>query len=163
MKKALNNPPLLYTLLALAAYWTIGPFIPKPGVSNGVSILAICAGIFLFVQYAEAAWKILVHKDRDPDGAHWAIIGATAAAIGTVYSGAFTLLWNHFEAPQVWQSTTTSSFGRGLVPVGFFLMGISHETMRIGGSYPRGFWRAVFIMMALIISFIAGANFASWG
>lgn len=159
MKELMSNRPLLFSVAFLALYWAVAPFIERPGVSNAIAIFSICAGIFLFVNYIEATCRILFLKKRDPDGGHWAVYGATIAAFGTIYSGFATLLWNHFGQPEEWISTATLSFGRGLVPIGFILMGLSHQTMKVAGSYPKGFWRNVFLLFALVMAFIAGSQF----
>lgn len=161
MRRLLSNHFLLLNLACIGAYWGIGPLLPKPSISNAVSIVAICAGIFLFVQYVEAAVAVLFKQERRPDGSHWAVYGATVAAFGTVYGGGWTLLWNYMGQPDPWVATAASSFGRACVAIGFLMMGISHETVKIGGSYPKGFWRAVLVMFAIVIAFVAGTHFAS--
>lgn len=160
MKGFFSNRPLCISIGLLSLYWVVGPFIEKPGVSNSIAIFSICAGIFLFINYVEAAMKVLFLKKRDPDGGHWAVYGATLAAFGTIYSGFFTLLFNHFGQPDEWSATATSSFGRGLVPIGFVLMGLSHQTMKVSGSYPKGFWRNIFLLFAIILAFVAGTHFS---
>ena len=155
-----RNLPLVVSILFLVSYWTVGAAIPKPGMSNVVGIMALLAGIFLFLQYVDTAFGILFKNERDANGAHWAVYGATVAAMGTIYSGAFRLLWNHFGNPTSWQATTTSSFGLALVTGGFLMMGFSHERVKLGNSYPRGFWKVITVIFAIVAAFIAGMNFA---
>lgn len=159
MTRILPNRLLWTIVLMIAAYWTIFPVVPRPNGANAISILSICAGIFLFIQYAEAAFLILIKRDRR-DG--WvAVLSATIAALGVILSGAYVLLWNYFGQPETWISSAASAFGRALFTAGFFGMGFSHQIMRIGGNYPKGFWRAVVIAFGLVLAFLSGAYFGS--
>lgn len=159
MKRLLPNHLLGGVLSMIASYWILFPLFEKPSGSNAVSILSICAGIFLFIQYMEATGRILFKRERR-DG-YIAILSATFVALGVVVSGLYILAWNRMGQPPEWVSSAPSAFGRALLTAGLFGMGFSHQITRIEGDYPKGFWRAVLIAFAIIIAFVAGANYAS--
>lgn len=159
MKRLLPNHLLGFVISAIVAYWVLFPLFQKPSGANAVSILSICAGIFLFVQYMEATGRILFKQERREG--YVAIISASFVALGVIVSGLYVLLWNRMGQPTDWISSATSSFGRALMTGGLFGMGFAHQITRIGGDYPQGFWRAVLIAFAIIVAFVAGANYAS--
>lgn len=158
--KILENRLLVAAVASLAFYWIVGPLIPKPFVANTMSLLSIGAGILLFSRYAETSYHILFRQERSEEGSHYAVLGATLAAMGIAYSGLFSLIWVYFGEPVTWSSTAMSSFGRGLVAVGFFAMAVSFDTVKVNGSYPKGFWRAICTMFAIVLAFVAGTHFS---
>lgn len=161
MKKIISNRLLSYCILFLVLYWTFAPIIPKPFVSNAMSLLSIGASILLFSRYAETCYHIIFHQERSEEGSHYAVLGATLAALGVLYSGFFSLLWVYFGQQNEWSASAFSSFGRGLVAIGFFSMAVSYDTVKVNGSYPKGFWRAVLTMFAIVLAFVAGTHFSS--
>jgi hypothetical protein len=161
--KILDNRLLLNGLLLFAFYWLVAPLVPKPYVSSAMSLLSLSAGTLMFSRYAEQTWQILWHRERSEAGSHYAILGASLVSLGVVYSGIYSLLWIYFGQPDDWTASATSSFGRGLVAVGFFLMAISPDTDNVGAGYPIGFWRSLGVLLAIILAFIAGTHFAQMG
>lgn len=161
MKALFKNRLLLISLGLLAFYWTVAPMIDRPYVRNTMSLLSLLAGVLMLNRYAYAAYCVLVLQDRNDKGAHYAILGASTASIGIIWSGIFSILWVYFGQPKEWTATATSSFGSGLIAIGFWLMTISPDTPRIGFGYPIGFGRVVLAVFALVLAFIAGTNFAS--
>lgn len=159
MRRLLPNHLLGGVLSMIALYWILFPLFDRPSGSNAVSILSICAGIFLFVQYMEATGRILFKQERREG--YVAILSASFVAMGVIVSGLYVLIWNRMGQPPDWISSASSSFGRALLTGGLFGMGFSHQITRLGGDYPTGFWRAVLIAFAIIVAFIAGANYAS--
>lgn len=158
MRAILTDKVFISIAVLIGAYWFFFPMLPRPKGSDIISVFSVCAGVFLIYQYISAGIEILFRQERR-DG--WiAIMGALSVGIGVVFSGGYILVWNRLGQPEAWISSATSAFGRFLIGSGLFAMGISHEVEKIGGHYPREFWRAVIVAFAIIVSFLAGAHFS---
>lgn len=118
MRRLLPNHLLGGVLSLIALYWILFPLFEKPAGSNAVSILSICAGIFLFVQYMEATGRILFKRERREG--YIAVLSASFLALGVIVSGLYVLIWNRMGQPPDWISSASSSFGRALLTGGLF-------------------------------------------
>lgn len=161
MKALFKNRLLLISLVLIAAYWTIAPLIERPAVRNTMSLLSLISGGLMFHRYAYMAYCVLILQDRNDKGAHYAVLGAAISSVGVIWAGLFSILWIYFKQPPEWTATATSSFGSGLIAVGFWLMTISPDSPKIGFGYPIGFARIVLAVFALVLAFVAGTHFAS--
>lgn len=162
MRNIRDNRLLLVSLGLLVAYWVFAPMLPKPYVSSVMSLLSLLAGVLTFSRYVEQTYWIVWHGDRSAEGGHWAIYGAFLISVGTIWSGGYSLLWVYFGQPEAWTASAFSSFGRGLVAIGFWLMAFSPDASRIIAGYPVGFYRMLFMLASVLIAFIAGTHFSNF-
>lgn len=161
MTKLFQNRLLMNGFILLVIYAMMGVVIPNPYVSSAMSLLSMMAGGAMFFRYAETSYQILFHGERSEGGGHLAILGASIQSAGVVYSGLFSLLWIYFGQPPEWAGTAVSSFGRGMIAVGFWMMTVSVDDPAVPSKYPSGFWRMVLIACAIVVAFVAGTHFSN--
>lgn len=160
MKRIYKNKLLIHAILIFGTYWAVAFVSPNPYVSSAMSLLSLMAGFLMFGRYVSTSYDILINGERSEVGSHYAILGATTVAAGLIYSGMFSLMWIYFQQPPHWTGTAVSSFGRGMIALGLWLMAISPDSLSHGAKFPNGFWRATLVVMAIIIAFVAGTHFA---
>lgn len=155
--KIFVDRPWLAIILMNAIYWSFFPLLPKPAGSNMVAILAVCAGIFLLLQYVGSFVEILFRAERRKG---WqAILFVSVLAIGIIIMGMTTLAFNKLGQPKEWISSVILSYGRAIVAVSCFGLGLSHEWARLENGNAKGVWRAFLIIAAIILAFLAGSHF----
>lgn len=166
MKRLQKKPLLLASIVFVTVYWLVGAFAANPYVSSASSLALLLAGVLTLARYAETAYQILFldlrNHDVGSEGSHLAIYGATLLAAGAVYNGMFGLLWIYFGQPPEWSGTATSSFGKTLMVVGFWLLYVGPEPP---SSSPRSYsamWIFTIVSVAVLIGIIAGMNLAAF-
>lgn len=160
MTKLFQNRLLLNGIILLSIYLVMGFTVPNPYVSSAMSLLSLMAGGAMFFRYAEASHDILFRGMRSEGGGHLAVLGASVLSAGVIYSGLFSLTWIYFGMPHAWTGTAYSSFGRGMIAVGFWMMTVSADDPAAPSKYPTGFWRMVLIACSIVVAFIAGTHFS---
>lgn len=162
MPNILRNRLLVSIVLTVLAYLAIASITPEPYVSSAMSLLFFMGGSFMFLRYVETAYRIVVTglRSEAETGSHFAILGATLLSGGAMYSGLFGLIWVYFGQPSGWTATAVSSFGRGMMAAGFWLMFISPDAVDADSRFPMNFWRSVMVVFAIVIAFVAGTHFA---
>ncbi len=161
MTRFFPNPLLRNGIVLLLLYVMMGVTVPNPYVSSAMSLLSLMAGVAMFSRYAETSYEILFKGERSSGGGHLAVLGASIQSAGVIYSGLFSLIWIYYGQPPEWTGTAVSSFGRGLVAVGFWMMTVSVDDPTVPSKYPSGFWRMVFIACAIVVAFVAGTHFSN--
>lgn len=156
-----GNRLLLTLLIVYAAYVGIGVLTPKPYMSAVIGIVALLAGIFMFIQYAGKAWGILWNQERGQYGAHDAVLGAAELALGMVYSGMYRLVWNYYERPDSWTGTWYASLGLFMIAKGAWRVALSPIEEHPPHRFPEGFWTVVLWLFALMTAYVAGATFGA--
>jgi len=166
VKRLQKKPLLLASLAFVALYWLVGAFAANPYVSSASSLAMLLAGILTLARYAGTTYQILFLNFRSHEaggeGSHLAIYGATLLAAGATYNGLFGLLWIYFGQPEDWAGTATSSFGKALMVVGFWLLYIGPEPPE---SSPRSYsamWIFTLVSVAVLIGIVAGMNLAAF-
>ncbi len=156
----MNNRLLMGSVVVVGAIWLIGPLIPNPYVSSAASLFLLVVGIGMLWRYSPAIWGIVFRQKRSEkageEGSHLFAYGAFLAALGSVYSGLFGLVWTFAGTPETWTGTTTSSFGRMLMAAGFYLQLISPD-VRYGALRPA---RSLAWIVAMVVAFFAGRYLA---
>lgn len=157
--KIFSDRPWLAIMLLVALYWLTFPLLPKPNGSNALAVLAVCSGIFLLFQYLGTFLEILFKGERRQG---WiAVLFVSCLAIGIIISGGYTLVFNKLGQPKELISSATANFGRAILIVSCFGLGISHELTRMGDGSSRGVWRAFLIIAAIVVAFVAGSHFSN--
>lgn len=160
MMQHIRGNRLLITILGVyLAYMTVGYFTPKPYISSIVGILALGAGVFMFIRYASTAWSILWYQERGKYGAHDAVLGAAELSLGMIYSGLFRLLWNYLGQPDHWSGTWFSSLGLFMIAKGAYRVALSPSDDLPTQGFPKDFWTIVFCLFAVMLAYVAGATF----
>lgn len=161
MKKLFDNGLLVWSIAFIVAYWTIGSFVPGVYVSGAMSLLMLSAGAITLARYGPPAWKVVVHRERNTlaDGAHLAAYGVALIAAGSVYTGLFSLAWLSQGTPESWTSTVYSSFGRGLMASGYFMLWLSPDISKNGFKLPSRWWLFVLIASVTVVVFLLGYLF----
>lgn len=159
MNSFLNNRLLTAIILALAAYWSLGWYIPGAFLSITLSIFSVLAGLAITVRYFQGVYGVIVRGDRsdDGDGAHLAAIGIPAIAASIVYGGMFTLAWNLAGAPQEWLGTPASNFSRVLLVSGCIALYLTPDVQRERLSLPSVIWLVILGATAVLAAFLLGA------
>lgn len=158
-----GNWLLLSMVIVYTVYGVVGSFTPCPYMSSVVGIMALMAGLFMFIRYAGAAWRVLWNHERGENGAHQAILGATELGFGMVYSGMFRLVWNYFDQPDSWVGTWFASLGLFIIAKGAYRVALSPSDNILTHRFPEGFWTIVMWLFGLMLAYIAGATFGRAG
>lgn len=154
MTRFLDNHLLFSLLAGLAVYWGAGSFLPSPFVSQLVATLLLVFGGFSLAQNAMPAYRILVHKQRDPEwpGSHLSIVGKFMISFGLVFSGAFRFYVNIFDDWSNWVGSLTSNFSSVCIAIGMAFMFAGPQVdvrgFRIDGSLR--------FMIGVVIAFVLG-------
>lgn len=156
---------LLWQVIAVyAAYIAAGVLVvPRPYMSSGTAIAAMISGLLLAMRYSGLALQILLQGKRGEHGAHDAVLGAAELAYGLIYSGLFRLAYVYYGQPESWRSTVWGALGLLAIAKGCFRMFISPDEVVPGHRFPEGLKMALLWSVGLVIAFIAGANFSSFG
>lgn len=163
MIKFRGNWLLLQVALIYAGYAAMAFFVPRPYVASAVSILALMAGFLLLSRYIGKALDILLRMERGEFGGHNSILGATEMSSGVVYSGMFRLLWVYFGQPETWVSTGLSSLGLFMIAKGAYRLALSPGEVEDPHKFPSWFWSRLLWIFGLIIAFLLGTHFSSFG
>lgn len=156
---------LLWQILGVYAVFLVaGDFvIPKPFMSSGTAIMALIAGALMAMRYAGTAAEILLSGRRGEYGAHNAVLGAAEFAFGLVYSGIYRLAFVYFNQPHSWLSSVWGAVGLFMIAKGCFRLAISPDDVTPGHRFPEGFKMIALWVFGLVIAFVAGTHFASFG
>jgi hypothetical protein len=164
VKRLQRKPLLLASIIFVALYWSVGAFAANPYVSSAASLALLLAGVLTLASYAKTTYRILFLDLRSHEvggeGSHLAIYGATLLAAGAVYDGLFWLLWVYFGQPPDWTGTATSSFGRAVMVVGFWLLYVGPEPPNTSTRSYSIMWIFTLVSVAVLVGIIAGMNMA---
>lgn len=149
-----KNPLLIFTVLALAAYWSIGWYVPNVIFSVAFSVLSFVMGAAICRIYGEAFFNVLVRRERssDGDGAHLGVLGVFSIALSFIWSGGFTLIWNLMGQPDTWLGTPASNFSRALLIAGCVCLYFAPSVTKQKVSIPSVTW----LVIAVAAAFSAG-------
>lgn len=157
-----NNPLLVRSLAVLAGYWLFGWLIPGQMLSTIVSGLLLLFGGVTMGRYARDTWRVVVEGKRgESDGSHLAIFGVFLLAVGSVYSGVFSLTWLWMGQPLDWLSTAFSRFGSFSMACGFVLMFFSPEVTRRGIRLLPNWWLVLIAALVCACMFYFGMRYAN--
>lgn len=154
-----NNPLLALTIVSLAAYWSIGWFIPGVILSSSMSVFSVLIGASIIVRYSSGFYNVLfqgARSDRE-DGAHLAALGIPSIAASIVWGGVWTLSWNISGQPDAWLGTPASNFSRVLLIAGCIALYLTPDVQRERLSLPGVMWLAAILVTAVFTAFILGA------
>ena len=154
-----KNPLLALTLLSLAAYWSIGWYIPGIILSSSMSVFSILIGAAIIVRYSSGFYHVLFEGARSEreDGAHLAALGIPSIAASIVWGGVWTLSWNISGQPDAWLGTPASNFSRVLLIAGCIALYLTPDVQRQRLSLPGVMWLAAILVTAVFTAFILGA------
>lgn len=155
----IKNPLLLVTIAALAAYWSIGWYIPGVILSSSMAMFSILIGAAIIVRYSSGFWHVLVEGGRSDreDGAHLAALGIPSIAASIVWGGVWTLCWNMSGQPDSWLGTPTSNFSRALLIAGCIALYLTPDVQRERLSLPGVMWLTAIMVTAVFTAFLLGA------
>lgn len=166
MNRLRRKPLLLSSIIFLALYWAIGAVAANPYVSSASSLALLLAGVLTLGRYAQTTYQILFldlrNNETGSEGSHLAIYGATLLAAGASYNGLFGLLWVYFGQPEDWTGTATSSFGKALMVVGFWLLYVGPEPPSVSPRAFSAMWIFTAVAVAVLIGIVAGMNLAAF-
>lgn len=154
-----KNPLLTLTIVSLAAYWSIGWYIPGVILSSSMSMFSILIGAAIIVRYSSGFYHVLFQGARSEreDGAHLATLGIPSIAASIVWGGVFTLCWNIAGQPDHWLATPMSNFSRVLLIAGCIALYLTPDVERERLSLPGVMWLAAILITAVFTAFILGA------
>lgn len=154
-----HNQLLFNICLGLAAYWSLGWYVPGVVLSVTLSVFSVLVGIAIVVKYFEGWSGVLFRGDRSRDHAHAHLgaIGIPAIAASVVYGGVFTLFWNLAGNPPDWLGTPTSNFSRLLLVGGCVALYLTPDDQRDKLSLPSTIWLMILLVTAMISAFLLGA------
>ena len=158
MRRLTSNGLLSGILLFLAAYWSLGWYVPGFLLSVSMSILSVLVGFAILWGHFNGFVGVLFRKDRDPSGsgAHLAAISIPGIALSVIYGGFWTLAYNLAGQPQDWLGTPASNFSRVILVASciglYFTPDIRHHKVPISNLI----WLAVLFVTASMTAFILG-------
>jgi len=159
MRRMTSNRLLVGALALVVGYWLVGALPIWSGYMNAtVSGLLLIAGALVMASWGKDAYQVV--KSGVVEGPQLALIGVTTIAAGSVYSGAFGLLWAIAGEPMEWLGTPYSAFGRYTMAIGFVLQFLSPEATAERFRPPRWYYIAGAVVLIAMMSFALGTR---WG
>lgn len=155
----MRNPLLIITTAGLAAYWSLGWYVPGVILSSSLSIFSILIGAAILVRYSAGFYEVLFKGARSEreDGAHLAALGIPSIAASIVWGGLFTLGWNIAGQPEEWLATPAASFSRVLLVAGCIALYLTPDVQKERISLPGVLWLAAIVLTAVFTAFLLGA------
>lgn len=164
MARIVTNRMLMWSLIALAVYWTAGLYaVPGALMSSTMSLLLLIFGSVVFARYVVEAVPLLLRRNMagvktEDLGGNLSIYGVTLLSFGSCYVGLFGLLWIYFGQPAHWLGSVYSGFGRGVMAAGFALLFFSPDVARKGFRVPVKAWVLAAAIAALVVAFALGVR-----
>ena len=164
MTRIVHNRMLMWSVIALVAYWTVGlSIMPGALVSSTMSLLLLIFGSVVFARYVTEAVPLLLRRNlagmkTDDLGGNLSIYGVTLLSFGSCYVGLFGLLWMYFGQPVSWLGSVYSGFGRGVMAAGFAMLFFSPDVARQGFRVPIKAWVLAAALAALVAAFALGVR-----
>lgn len=155
----MNNLLLAATLAAASIYVTVGVLVPAPLVSIAISTALLIVGAAALWRYGPPAFDVVYHGQRGSDpGAHLAVYGMALLAAGSVYSGAYGIVWNVLGQPDAWLGSWFSASGRALTTGGFVLMVFAPEAVKPRIRVPNLIILSAIMSAAFVTVFLLGTQ-----
>lgn len=152
--KISDNRLLLWSIMALSAYWIIGSISPWTAFAPVVNLSLIIAAGLTFMRYAPDAAAIVFQGRRnedaaDGDGSHLAIYGLALIGLGGLFAAvtAFGLAIPEIRFYVAGQPIEL--FGRWLAVAGLGLVFVSPNVTRRGVKFDGGAWLYVVAAIAM--------------
>lgn len=154
-----QNRLLLLVTLTLAAYWSLGWYIPGALLSITLSVFSVLVGVAIIFRYFQGVYGVLIRRERseDGDGAYLAAIGIPSIAASIVYGGMFNLGWIIAGTPDDWLGTPASNFSRLLMVGGCVALYLTPDVQRERFSIPSLIWLSILMVTAVVTAFVLGA------
>lgn len=154
-----RNQLLINICVALAAYWTLGWYVPGAILSVTLSVFAVLVGLAIIFKYFQGWYGVLWKGERSPEHkrAHLGAIGIPGVAASVVYGGVFTLLWNLFGQPPDWLGTPASNFSRLTLVASCVALYMTPDDLRGKYSLPSQVWLIILFVTATITAYLLGA------
>lgn len=154
-----HNPLLMSVGIALAAYWSLGWYVPGVLLSTCLSIFSVLVGVAILFKYIQGFIGVLFwgHRSLAEDGAHLAALGIPAIAAAIVWGGTFTLSWNIAGQPPEWLGTPASNFSRFLLVAGCIALYFTPDAQRDKLSLNSVAWLLIIMATAILTAFFLGA------
>lgn len=154
-----RNPLLSLTIASLAAYWSLGWYVPGVILSSSLSVFSILIGAAIIVRYSSGFYYVLFKgvRSKTEDGAHLAALGIPSIAASIVWGGVWTLCWNIAGQPETWLGTPASNFSRILLVAGCIALYLTPDVQRERLSLPGVMWLTAILITAVFTAFILGA------
>lgn len=155
----MNNLLLAITLIVASVYVTVGVLVPSPFVSVAISASLLIVGVAALWRYGPPAFDVVYHGQRGSDpGAHLAVYGMALLAAGSVYSGAYGIVWNLVGQPDAWLGSWFSASGRALTTGGFVLMVFAPEAVKPRIRIPNLIILSSIMLAAFVVVFFLGTQ-----
>ncbi|CCF19186.1 membrane protein of unknown function [Pseudorhizobium banfieldiae] len=159
------NYLLMASLSLVAAYWIFAPFVTNPYLSIACALMLLVSATLAMLEYAPETYLVVVKRWRSSDpegrgrGSHLAIYGVFLISFGSVFSGAYGLLWAAAGQPPDWIGSASANFGRACHAVGFALMQASPNLTAKGLQFDKG-WLSIAIgaVILILIGFYIGVS-----
>lgn len=151
MTRIAKNTLTGWAVAFIALYLIAGAVLPPIWFAVTVHGALLIGGISAWWKWGPTAVRLLLNRESPDEikGDVLSLLGIAALSTGSVYSGGFGIAWIAFGSPESWLNTPTSSFGRALMALGFYLLFksayVAKETLR-----PVNWW--AFGALALAIS-----------
>lgn len=159
MRRMTSNRLFVGAMMLVLGYWLLGLLPIWSGYMNAtVSGLLLVWGMLVMTSWGKDAYQVF--KSGVVEGPQLALIGVTTVAAGSVYSGAFGLLWSLSGEPIEWLGTPFSAFGRYVMAIGFALQFLSPEATAERFRPPRWYYLVGLVILIAILSFALGTK---WG
>lgn len=155
--KIKTNPLMVWTMLLLAAYWSAAALLPGSWVNSFTSAALLVAGGIVVTTSLPESYQIIKRGTIGPG--QLAVIGISVLAIGSIYSGAFGVLWAWAGYPKGWVGTAVSAFGKMLHVIGFALVYLSPDATAQGIKRPPLLVLGLGVLVIAAMSFILGTLF----
>lgn len=158
MKRLTSNGLLSGILLFLAAYWSLGWYVPGFMLSVSLGILSVLVGFAVLWGHFQGIINVLIRKERDPSGsgAHLAAISVPGIALSVIYGGFWTLAYNIAGQPQDWLGTPASNFSRVLLVASCIGLYFTPDIRAHKVPIPNLIWLGVLFVTAALTAFIMG-------
>ncbi|CAM5659346.1 hypothetical protein MAUB1S_11484 [Mycolicibacterium aubagnense] len=154
MPVQLSTYRLLSWLIGLlATYWAVGVLVDSLWYSVVVSACLLVGGAMVAARAVPDAVSIIRRDDIGPG--ELAVIALALLSVGAVWSGAFNMIYAYHGRPMSWIGAT-SSFGRAMIAVGFFMFFLSPEATRQGVKWPRWYILLAAAIFIAAVAFIIG-------
>jgi len=159
MRRVASNTFVQWSASLFFGYWALGFLTPWSDWANGAisGALLISAGIVTFSWLPDT---YRVFKSGKVEGAELAVVGVTILALGSCYTGGFSLLWALLGQPHNWLNTPYSGFGRFMMAIGFGLLALSPDATKEGITPPRWYLVLAVIAGVAAAAFVLGSK---WG
>lgn len=154
-----RNRLLFNICLGLAAYWSLGWYVPGVILSTTLAVFSLLCGLAIIFKYFEGWYGVLFRGDRSAEHAraHLGAIGIPGIAASVVYGGLFTLSWNIAGQPPDWLGTPASNFSRLLLVASCVALYMTPDDQRDRLSLPSSIWLTILMITAVVTAFILGA------